>query len=90
MISLTFLGNMKKLQDQVSLHVVQFYPFWLRVLCSILFVNAPDIQENQVSQRSGQMYSYNDCSSERSSYVEQKLPKNVSPLHLGGILGDNL
>ena len=44
----------------------------------------------QVSRPSGQMYLYNDCSSERLSYGEQELQKIFPPLHLGGILGKNL
>ena len=53
-------------------------------------MNVPDIRGSQVSQPSGQMYLYNDCSSERLSYDEQELQKIFSLLHLGGILGENL
>ena len=53
-------------------------------------MNVPDIQGSQVSQPSGQMYSYNDCSLERLSYDEQELKKIFSLLYLGGILGENL
>ena len=77
-------------QDQARLHVVLFCPFWLRVLSSISFVNVPDIWVNQVSQPSGQMYLYNDCSSESLLYGDQELQKIFSPLRLGGILGKNL
>ena len=77
-------------QDQARLQVVLFSQFGLRVLSSISFVNVPDIRGSQVSQPSGQMYLYNDCSSERLSYSEQELKKIFSPLHLGGILGENL
>ena len=49
-----------------------------------------NIRGSQVSQPSGQMYLYNDCSSERLSFGKQELQKLFSPLHLGGILGENL
>ena len=77
-------------QDQARSHVVLFCPFYLRVLSSLSFVNVPDIRWSQVSQPSGQMYLYNDCSSERLSYDEWELQKIFSLLHLGGILGENL
>ena len=77
-------------QDQARLHVVLFCPSWLRVLCSISFVNVPDIWGSQVSQLSEQMYLYNDCSSERMSYGKQELQKIFCPLYLGGILSENL
>ena len=92
MIFPTLLGNLKSRgpsglsgaelnrmdwQDQARLHVVLFCPFWLRVLSFISLVNVPDIRGSQVSQPSGQMYLYDDCSSESLSYTVLELPKNI-------------